>query len=408
MRRATRPTAGPLAVLAALVLGLGAASCTGLPESRSPGQDLDWVRDDTNPTALGVRMSEFANRYASRIARTADRIATEAESADVRRAALTWKADAVSLGNTTTLRTDALAALIDTWALLAQMRQYLESGPGAGLFGDAQPLAVEAVAALEEEIRAIALTAVEAEKLDDAEGLVRDAVERYPVEGPLYTRVSPIFDHADLAYSPRKIGDVATNLNDRVSSFSRQVTLYAADLPRQARWQAELLVEEPLRVLAEALEQLVPVIVGLPDVLHEQRELIVAALTTLVQEQQDSVLQSIDEQRQDTIEVLRAERVALTSFIEHERELLLAEVERQRLETLEFARAEREIVLAAVSDERDDTVTDVRGLLAELVPEARDLVDHAFLRLAQGLVALALLGLLALAFLRARRRAPSG
>jgi hypothetical protein len=82
LRRAIRQLVRPLALSAALVLGTAATSCTTLPDSRSPAQDLDWVRDDANPVALSVRMSEFANRFASRIGRTADRIAAETDSPD--------------------------------------------------------------------------------------------------------------------------------------------------------------------------------------------------------------------------------------------------------------------------------------------------------------------------------------
>ena len=104
------------------------------------------------------------------------------------------------------------------------------------------------------------------------------------------------------------------------------------------------------------------------------------------------LLASVDDQRTATLAAVTAER-----------EAVLSEVDRQRAETLAAVQAEREAILEAATEsrteienfvrtERDRTVADAERIVNESMEQggsqARELIDHLFLRAVQAGAAL--------------------
>ena len=90
---------------------------------------------------LRARVNDLADRLASGLERTADRIITETRDPSVRRRALAFKVDVIPAVYTAAYRADPLVAAVDTWALAFQVREYVETGAGRDAFGTQQPLA---------------------------------------------------------------------------------------------------------------------------------------------------------------------------------------------------------------------------------------------------------------------------
>jgi hypothetical protein len=242
---------------------------------------------------------------------------------------------------------DPLAMVIDLWALCLQMTEYLESGAGRELFGSQQTWAIAAALELEADIGGVAARVVRPEALPGLTEEVIDWAREHPLQDIYFARTSILSLHAQLmAERPAHLLQTMSTVAGQVADLKGRLALYADQLPRLARWQAELLTEEASeRIVAAQLTRAL-------DALREERAI---------------VLQSIERQRLDTLEVLQTERELLLERLREERETLVGQtaeladevmdkvealvgsqilsltnhVQRQRLDTLEFIRSER-------------------------------------------------------------------
>jgi hypothetical protein len=161
-------------------------------------------------------------------------------------------------------------------------------------------------------------------------------------------------------------------VSETLDSLSQRLNTYAAQLPKQARWQAELLI-------ADAEHE--PAVAG---VLGDVRALGTTARTA------NALLA-------DVSGLVEGEDSAVRRVLAAERRAVIAGVNAQRLETLEYATAERLAILAAVREERlalvaalrqerIETLTEVDAIKSRAVDstsvELRALIDYALLRIA--------------------------
>jgi hypothetical protein len=141
-------------------------------------------------------------------------------------------------------------------------------------------------------------------------------------------------------------------ITDTVADLSERVTIYAEFLPKQARWQAELLIHETLQDVD--FEQVVETTRSLADTLER--------ITTTVE---------------STPELISRERQATTDALEEITRLLIASSNRQRLDTIDELRVERVAVLAALQKERQAVVEALRVERAATMVELGELLDHS-------------------------------
>lgn len=389
---------------------------TGAPPV-SAMEKVSWLRADANPRALKSRMAEFFSRFVAVVEGASDAIVRDADEPAMRRAALEWKAQCVALAQSAMLRPDPLASLFDGWTLCKQLHGDLVDGPGRERFGAAQPAAIAAIERLEACAIEIAQTVVAAQDLSPLRGMVDEATARYPIDGPLYARRSPVIDYADRVGEASGLTQIAANMDLHVADMARKMTVYGALAPRQARWQAELMLHEPLAAIVDATTRLAVAVEGLPDRLREER----VALTAWLREERDAVLGALTEQREAALatvaEITANERRSVLDAIVAERRAVLAAIaiergamvdaidaqrvatidaiDAQRTATIQALRGERAIVVDAARAERRSTTDAVRDVVESSFPRARELIDHFILRVgllgAIGFVAVALL-----------------
>ncbi len=315
-------------------------------------------RSDMSMGELRIRVRDMARRFPGVLEATADDISVRSGSPEVREAMIRFKSNVVPAMQGSLLQADPVAALIDAWALLAQLQQVLPqwaSGASLELVDTAQ----RSLRELETEVEALWRELTGREDVSGLRELVHTWAAEHPLTGPLVTRESTVPLLA--AFTARSgvglLGAAATLLEDTQDLVSR-VDLYAGSLPRQARWQAELVAQEALQapVLSEATSELSRAV----DVLA------------------------------------RVGRLA---------EDVPAQVTRERQALQDFLSSERRAVLAALHTERVESLAEVDTLGLGWVDHAFDraqaLVNHVFLWLV-ALVALLLLGLLGIAALLAR------
>ena len=283
-----------------------------------------------NSMELSMRMNEVGSRYSLEIENSADNIIAETKDARIKKNALLWKMYGIPALLKCISIQDPLASGVDTYVLIAQMRQFFETGNGKNLFGKHQQLALDAVKRMEEEFFEIA-----SEFRDSAlvtKSNVDEWVRDHPIENIRFNRISTVTITAK-ELSRKKlvlttsIGDMVTSINN----LQDKLTLYADFIPKQARWQAEYMVYEylsdSLKVdVFDNVNSLTSSIERISKFIEDSPELISSV--------QLKLMQDINTQRIATLELLKEERETILEAITSERINTLEEINRERLETL--------------------------------------------------------------------------
>ena len=334
---------------------------------------------------LRLRGNQFGLRFYRVVEKEADRIMSESSDPEVRRRALLWKMHAIPACQEAVFQPDPLAALVDVWALCAQMTDYFETGEGKDAFGPQQGIAIDASRRLEAEVDGITRAATATGHPQKVKALFEEWVKENPIEGSTFVRRSTVSLLADvLGQKETSTLSALAAVDESMTDLMDRITVYAEYLPRQGRWQAELLMMETagreeirtatarIAALADSVERSLRVFEELPETVDDQR------LSTLeaLREERVAVLEEVDRQRVATLDVLKAELETILEAVGREREALMDAV------TLE-----REAVMEALSAERVAVMKDVEALSTRAIEETsiqlEGLIDQAFVRAAQ-------------------------
>ena len=351
-------------VLCCLVIVMGMAGMAGLsatltacaaPRSGQSGADaIDGLRADYRRRALSVAMNEYAAEFAAVVEGAADAIAASADSSDVRRNALLWKMNAIPRARVACFRYAPLAAQFDMWTFALQMEAFFVSGAGREVFGDQQPLAIEASRRLVSEIREIGLRSAESpEALDRVEAeQIMPWVEANPIQSLSFDRRSSIMRYAELTRDQGGSLAQIASMEENFAKLMVMLRVYLAEIPRHARWQAQLLVDETLdgAKVGDA--------VGAIDRIAASAEVGSAFA-------------------ESAPELVRTEREAIINAIDEQRALILEDVDRIRTETLEQVGYERAIVMKSVEERVEEVIEALGDVRAALTADLDRIVAEA-------------------------------
>jgi hypothetical protein len=132
---------------------------------------------------------------------------------------------------------------------------------------------------------------------------------------------------------------VVANLNENIDDLRKLSILYANHLPKQARWEAELLlidasqistIQRPLQDLAiarQSIARMAHTVDELPGIVERER----LALRGIVAEERLSTLRDVDRMRQDTLEQLEDERSLILNTLREERGIVLGALHEERV-----------------------------------------------------------------------------
>jgi hypothetical protein len=312
------------------------------------------------------------------IEESADRIAATTDDDSVRIHALKWKVYAVPAIQEAAFRTDPLLGYLDLWTLIVQMRAYFADGEGADLFGDLQPIAIAACDAMEQRMLAVYERRNAPERRDKDRQRVHEWARDHPISGAHLQRESPAGYLAKLydREPPGALRAVA-NLDERVAEIVERLPFYTEYVPKQARWEAEVVLLESvsqmdfaaLEPLNASIERVAGTLDELPRLVDEQARSVVAEAEEIIASERGIVTAFITQEREATVRALR-------EIIAIERSAALKEIDKQRMQTIVEVRDEREIVL---EEARSIALAAVDRASAE----ARDIVDAAIWRVAQ-------------------------
>jgi hypothetical protein len=395
--------------------GLLLLSACGGQRTKRPYTEYVHVRPDARPEVMEAQMFEFAATFANRVEEAADRIRRESDDAEIGRRALMWKIHAIPAAQMACFRRDPLAAMLDMWILGVQMEDFFGNGAGAELFGPQQSIATAASESLLDEIEdAVGAFTKTPESVSIIKrDAVRPWVEVHPIQDLLFTRESPLALYVDMAreYGHDAFASLRT-LEEVAIELAQQVRVYATQLPKHARWHAELVTQEalesePVRDMVDHLASLediartssaaVEKIDGITADLERHRD----AITTLISDERTALLDGVGEERKASIEALGHERELIMGRISEERDTVLQAIDLQRQATLEWLHAESgeisgivrdelALMVEAIRTEREATMSEIEEMTTAAVAQSRveleAVVDHAFWRLVQLLV----------------------
>ena len=342
--------------------------------------------------ALRARVNELVDRFAGRIEQTADRIIAETEDGGIRRRALFLKVDAIPAVYTAGFRADPLAAAVDVWVFAFQFNQYGASDTGRNAFGAQQPLVLNCARDLLADADAVIRAVVtRPEHFDTARGRVESWAKAHPVDHAFSSRASGATVLIDLRSDDRDVFVTVGAVSDLIEDLSERMNRYAAQLPKQARWQAEILVGDlagahslesafgDLHDMGSAVQRATAHLDDLPGLLDIQRDILAT--------ERRALLADVNGQRQRTLEYMTAERLAIVSAGHDERVAIVAAVREERL-----------ALVAALRQERIETVVELEAMKNRGVDSAlagfRDLVDYMIWRVAASMFCLMLVAAL--------------
>jgi len=330
------------------------SSCASLPKESTLMQKAEV--ESISAYELRDRLNSFALQFAMEVERAADEIIAESNDPRITENALLWKMNSIPAAQSAIFLSDPFAALIDVSVLCLQMQLYFEKGAGKDLFGERQVLAINGAKKLGTKV--ISIWKIILGEFDPADKGVK-LMSQWALENPIhdlsFIRVSPsdslfAFIHAEELGLTETVGSIAVN----VQNVEQRLTMYVNLLPKQARWQADYLINQKLKSqelqrsfdnfdrITDSFEEMTGIITQSPDLINSLH------YTTLAQ--------------------ITKERIALLDALGTERSALMVEVDRQRLESL------------------SDFKMFSEKILSNSKVSAEDIVDHFYLRLLQILV----------------------
>ena len=353
---------------------------------------------ETSAAVLSARNQSRLGLYSSEIENAADKIILQSPSAVTRRQALEWKAEAIPVLQTALLNTDPVAAALDAWAFILQMKAYMEQPLVKQGWGESYPVVTNTLNRMDIDMEQLIHEASPSANLPAARQRVSSWAEAHPIQAGLSSRKS-----ADaLLIRQAEQSDLGTRASIRavaesIGDLTARLDSYNVYLPKQARWQAELLLSDlsrdpeissamsGLAVLSSAVDRTAGSMEHMPELIGQAHE---------------AVLADVEGQRLGLQDFLREERVQAMDSLNQERIATMADVRGERLAATADLRAERQIVLDALHNEQVAVMNELHAAsetaLKEFDTKARGLIDHFFLRaLELFLLALVLCSLLA-------------
>jgi hypothetical protein len=344
---------------------------------------MKWAKNvQLSAAELNSRNQSLLNLYSSQIEVAADSIINQSPSSGARRQALQWKIDAIPVMQTSLLNTDPVAAVVDTWAFLFQMSSYMDQPAIRNGFGDSQSIPSDVLKRMDSEIEQLVRTAAPSADISDIRARIRSWAEAHPIQAGLASRQS-----AD-AVIIRQVGnsDLGTlaslqALSEGLGDVTARLDSYNAYIPKQARWQAELLLNDLTRdpevntalsnfsVISNALEKTSSGMERMPELAAQAR-------TTM--------LGDVEGQRLAAQAFLHQERLETLDSLTRERVAAVTDLRGERLAATEDLRQERQIVIDALHKEESIAVNDLQRITADSIKDfdvrSHKLIDHVFFR----------------------------
>jgi Rad3-related DNA helicase len=256
----------------------------GLPWSAGAGSAL-------TEEELRAELRQYAVTFSSVISAATHEIGSRTRDRAIRRRTILWKAQLIPLARNASYISDPQQAYVAQLVLAVGMRQYLEDGSGAALFGEHQPIAVEAAHELERDARALGARFLDPAELDRLAREVEALAREHPIRGEfspgaLVEALADPETQSALGWAmavPMAPFRALTGVSEGGQAMrdfnqtARHLSHLLADFPRMMRWQLELLLYDvedrettleglaAFQVLAESSRRFSEAVEALPE-----------------------------------------------------------------------------------------------------------------------------------------------
>ena len=333
-------------------------------------------------TELSSRNQSLLGLYSAEIEAAADVIISNSSSIAAQRQALAWKANAIPAMQASLLNPDPLSAILDTWVFLFQMRAYMERPAIRNSFGQSYPVVSETINHMDAEMEQLIRTAAPAANIADLRAKVDTWATDHPIRTELAGRQSldpeliRIAGETDLG-----IGSLLQSVEERLGDITTRLDVYNVYLPKQARWQAELLLSDISQ--DPQVEAAKSNLVGLSDALANTASRM-DQLPAFMNQARVAVRSDVEGQRLAAQDFLRGERLDTIDALHRERVGTVADLHNERLAATEDIRGERRAVFEALNNQEQAIIRDLNTtsekVLLDFDNRNRRLIDHFFLR----------------------------
>lgn len=349
--------------------------------------------------ALRVQVRSLASRFSGLMEEAGEGILQHETDPQRRRNALLWLTNGIPVMQQALFQPDPLAALVDAWFLIAQMRNSFADQEKRGIPRPYADLGRRVLDDMEADLKLIIDNAGPATMYDKGRELVYKKAALVPIDESFSSRRGSVMFLAEFTAEAgggalRSIGSITETVEDLVA----RIDLNAEYIPKLARWQAMLFaldggyetlpasVEnlEYLEFVAGEVERLSPLLETLPDLVGSEREAVLTALDAYL----SRTLAFINQQR----------AMLMGDDVRAEREAILAAIQEERVAVLAAIAEERTIILDALRAERVATFEDLDALMDEAFTRE---VNKMFAR-GLVLISLFLAGFAGIAFLGVR------
>lgn len=326
-----------------------------------------------NVNQVRLKMRSMVGPMSGEIERAADQIAAGTTEPEVRTAAVRWKIDGVHALTTALFEPEPITAVLDSWALVNQMADFFETGPGRAQLGAGAPVAVEACRRLEEQVAAAAASMSATGEAPRLRVLVREWALAHPIRYTIPSRETTLSRALEREVPESwTTGDAVVEVVTSVDDLNRKVDVYRDQFFRQVRWEADLLASDlklgEVQPLAERAVQST-------ERAAQSAERAAATFDALAPgfERAVAVAESgpamIAAERKAAMAAFSQELSRTIAFLQQERLAALAQVTSERIDVMES-------MSRTISEERKAFDRDIERVVFEVV-------DHALWRLAQ-------------------------
>jgi hypothetical protein len=349
-------------IAAVILLAIVAACVTKGPRQTKLMKSTEMT---ISAAALRVQVRSLASRFSGLMEEAGEEVLETETDPDRRRNALLWLTNGIPVMQQALFQPDPLAALVDAWFLVAQMRNYFDmAAVEDGVPRQYVRLGYKVLDDMEADLKLIIDNAGPNTSYEKGRELVYTKAAEFPIDESFASRRGSAVFLAEFTASAgggalRSIGSVTETVEDLVA----RIDVNAEYIPKLARWQAMLFAHdggyETLPASVENLEYL-EFVAGEVERLTS----LVEALPELVSDERVAVLEALDAYLMRTLSFVDQQRATLMGEdVRAEREVVLAAIQEERIAVLAAIAEERSVVLEGLREERAATFEDLDALM---------------------------------------------
>jgi hypothetical protein len=269
--------------------------------------------------------------FANAVESAADSIIALSDDPEVRRRALLWKINAISVAQSAIFRIDPVIALLDVWTFSVQMTDYFETGAGKSDFGEWQPIAIDACRGLEDNFSRIGTELAGDVTTNRGSEFVEAWAGKNPIEDISFTRESTRGYWSKVVKQGGGVISTVETLADAMRVMADRMDASYVLALKQARWQAELFIEDDLTRSPEIegmftnLDRLAEMDSDVSDIAIDIDT--IEAEFGLLQRDFAAIVDSINAYWATATRVLEEQRVGMEPLIDRQREAIMTDLE---------------------------------------------------------------------------------